>query len=113
MIDEVWQPVLYLLGQGFIGGLVFGFAARKLNKLIAALVALLIVALNVLWFARMLGIETGFPLLEQQLSDNIFSLFPFSQFDVGKELRPMFLVATRAPFIAGFLFGSVLGFKLA
>jgi len=112
VIDEVWQPVLYLLGQGFIGGLVVGFAARKLNKLIAALVALLIVALNVLWFARMLGIETGFPLLEQ-LSDNIFSLFPFSQFDVRKELRPMFLVATRAPFIAGFLLGSVLGFKLA
>ena len=89
-----------------------GFAVRKLNKLIAALVALLIVALNVLWFARMLGVETGFPLLEQLL-DNIFGLFPFLQFDVREELRSLFLVATRVPFIAGFILGSFVGFKLA
>ena len=112
MVDEVWQPVIYLLGEGFVCGLVVGFAARRLNKLIAALVGLLILALNVLWFTRMLRVETGFPLLEQ-LSDNIFRLFPFSQFDVREELRSVFLVATRVPFLVGFLLGSVVGFKLA
>jgi len=110
--DVIWQPVLYLLGQGFIGGLAVGFAARKLNRVIAALVGVLIVALNILWFARMLGLETGLGLLKR-LSDAIFNLLPFSGFDAQEEIRPMFLVATRIPFIAGFILGSAVGFKLA
>lgn len=112
MVDGIWQPMLYMLGRGFIGGLVVGFAARKLNKVIATLLGATILALNVLWFARMLGGDTGFQLL-RQLADAVFGLIPFSWAEVQRELEPVLMVSAQVPFIAGFLIGLASGFKLA
>jgi len=112
LVNELWQPILYLLGQGFISGLVVGFGARKLNKAIAAIFGVLILAINVLWFSRMLGMDTGFVILNQ-LADALFNLLPFTWAEVQRGLGPMLMVSTQVPFIAGFLLGAAAGFKLA
>jgi len=106
------KPMLYLLGQGLIVGLVVGFSVRKLNKVIAALIGVTILALNVLWFMHMLEIDIGFQLLNK-LGDTIFRLLPFSIGDLKQELGPLLLVAIQAPFIGGFFLGLIAGFKRA
>jgi len=52
-----------------------------LNKAISALLDLMAMPLNVLLFARMLGMETGRRLLKR-LSDAVFNLMSLSWFDV-------------------------------
>jgi len=112
LFDVFWQPVFFLLGQGFVGGLVIGFVARKLNKVIAALFGVIFIALNVLGFMRMLGVDTGLQLLNQ-LADTLLNLLPISWADVQQQLDAVFMVSIQVPFIGGFLLGLVAGFKLA
>ena len=111
-VEQLWQPSIYLLGQGFIGGLAVGFLLCKFNKVVAALMGGAILSLNVLWFMRQLGIDTGFEVLSR-LGDALFGLLPFSLGDVTRELEPMMVVSTQVPFIGGFILGFVAGFKLA
>lgn len=94
LFDVFWQPVFFLLGQGFVGGLVIGFVARKLNKVIAALFGVIFIALNVLGFMRMLGVDTGLQLLNQ-LADTLFNLLPISWADVQQKLDAVFMVSIQ------------------
>ena len=82
-----------------------------MNKIIAAIIGVTILALNVLWFMRMLEVDIGFQLLNQ-LGDTIFRLLPFSLGDLKQELEPLLLVSLQAPFIGGFVLGLIAGFKL-
>jgi uncharacterized membrane protein (Fun14 family) len=50
MVSEYLQPMAYIFTQGALLGLVVGFAFRKLNKLIAAVIGLALLAVNLLGF---------------------------------------------------------------
>ena len=112
MIDALWQPVAYIFGQGILAGLVVGFAMRKLNKVIAAVVGFALLVINVLWFARMTGVDLAIPVLNE-LFDSLLGLLPFSPSEIAGELGPMMPLVTSLPFIGGFLVGGWAGFKLA
>ena len=112
MVGELLQPTLIPLGQGLMVGLVVGFAARKLNKVIAALLGVAIIALNILWFMRMLEFEPGLKVLNQ-LADAFVRLIPIPLGGLKQELEPLMQVSTRLPFIGGLLLGLIVGFKLA
>jgi uncharacterized membrane protein (Fun14 family) len=112
MIEGVLRPLLILFGEGLVFGAVVGYATRKLNKLIAAFVGLSLIAINLSYFAGVLGFDTTFPLLGQ-LVDNLLELLPFSMSRVWGLLEPVMRVVTKVPFLVGLVLGGVLGFKLA
>jgi uncharacterized membrane protein (Fun14 family) len=59
-----YEPLIYIAGQGELFGLVIGYMIRKLNKVIAATMGLLIIAINVFWFLRMLEIPINLPAID-------------------------------------------------
>lgn len=111
-MNGVWQPLAYVFVQGLIVGLVFGFALRRLNKAIAALLGFSILAINVIWFARMMGIELPVPEVNEVV-DSILRMFPFTFSDVEEQFGSLMPVLTSLPFIGGLLAGTFLGFRLA
>ena len=44
--------------------MVIGFAVRKLNKVIAAVVGFSLMAINVVWFMKILEIDIAIPVLD-------------------------------------------------
>jgi uncharacterized membrane protein (Fun14 family) len=112
MIKGVLGPLLTLFSGGLALGAVVGYATRKLNKLIAAFVGLGLIAINIYYFAGVLGLDTAFPLLGQ-LVDSLVGLLPFSMSRLWEALEPALMVVTQAPFLVGLVLGGVLGFKLA
>jgi len=109
---DYWEPLAYIAVQGLLMGLVVGFAVRKLNKVIAAVVGFSLMAINVVWFMRMLGIDLAIPALNS-FADSLIALLPFSPQEALSELGPQIPVLSSIPFVGGFLVGLWGGFKLA
>ena len=112
MDNILLEPMAYVFVQGAIAGLIVGFAVRKLNKVIAAAIGFALLAVNVLWFARMMEIDLQIPQLNE-LVDSMLELLPFSPSEVAGELGPMMPLLTSLPFVGGFLVGGWIGFKVA
>ncbi|MCW3978732.1 MAG: FUN14 domain-containing protein [Candidatus Bathyarchaeota archaeon] len=112
MDNILLEPMAYVFVQGAIAGLIVGFAVRKLNKAIAAAIGFALLAVNVLWFARMMEIDLQIPQLNE-LVDSLLELLPFSPSEVAGELGPMMPLLTSLPFVGGFLVGGWIGFKVA
>jgi uncharacterized membrane protein (Fun14 family) len=112
MIEGVTRTLLTLFSGGLALGAVIGYATRKMNKLIAAFVGLGLLAVNLSYFAGVLGLDTAFPLLGQ-LVDSLVGLLPFSLGRLWEALEPALMVVTKIPFLVGLVLGGVLGFKLA
>jgi uncharacterized membrane protein (Fun14 family) len=109
---DLIQPITYIAGQGIIAGLITGYAVRKLNKVIAAALGLALVAVNVGWFIKILGIETSIPLLDEAL-DALITLLPYSPQQLFLGLEPSLPLLTSIPFAGGFILGTWIGFKIA
>ena len=93
-------------------GLVVGFAIRKLNKAIATMLGFSILTINVIWFARMMGVE----LLTHQVNDlvdSLLRLLPFTLSNVTERFGSLMPVITSLPFVGGLLMGAWAGFKIA
>jgi len=112
MANVLLEPVAYVFVQGAIVGLIMGVAVRKLNKVIAAVIGFTLFAVNMLWFARMMGIDLNIPQLNN-LADGLLEMLPFSPSEVAGELGPMMPLVASLPFIGGFLVGGWVGFKVA
>jgi uncharacterized membrane protein (Fun14 family) len=112
MVSEYLQPMAYIFTQGALLGLVVGFAFRKLNKLIAAVIGLALLAVNLLGFVKMMEIKLPIPQLDQ-LAETILQLLPFAPTDLTDRLGPMMPLLTSLPFIGGAVAGAWIGFKLA
>jgi uncharacterized membrane protein (Fun14 family) len=108
----IWEPVIYILAQGGLAGMVIGFAIRKLNKAIAATVGLLFLVVNVLWIARMMEIDLAIPRLNA-LIDNLMALLPFTPQELIETYGTNLGTLTSLPFIGGLIAGIWIGFKLA
>ena len=108
----IWEPIVYILAQGGLTGMVIGFAVRKLNKAIAATVGLLFLVVNVLWIARMMEIDLAIPQLNA-LIDNLVALLPFTPQELIETYGSNLGTLTSLPFIGGPLIGIWIGFKLA
>ncbi len=93
-------------------GLVVGSAVRKLNKVIAAALGFSILAINVIWFARMMGVELPVPQVND-LVDSLLRLLPFTLLDVTERFGSLMPVITSLPFAGGLLLGAWAGFKIA
>ena len=109
---QIWEPIVYILAQGGLAGMVIGFAVRKLNKAIAATVGLLFLVVNVLWIARMMEIDLAIPQLNA-LIDNLVALLPFTPQELIETYGSNLGTLTSLPFIGGPLIGIWIGFKLA
>jgi len=112
MVTDFLQPVVIIFIHGLIMGLVIGFAVRKLNRAIAAVFGFSILAINVVWFARMMGVELPISLFND-LIDSLLYLLPFSSSDILEKFGSMMPLITSLPFIGGLLLGGWAGFKFA
>jgi uncharacterized membrane protein (Fun14 family) len=112
MAIQIWEPIIYTFAQGGLAGVVVGFAVRKLNKAIAAVVGLAFVATNVLWIARMMEIDLTIPQLNA-LIDNLVALLPYTPSELIEAYGPNLGTLTSLPLIGGLLVGIRIGFKLA
>ncbi len=111
-MNGVWQPLAYVFVQGLVVGLVLGFVLRRLNKAIAALLGFSILAINVIWFARMMGIELPIPEVNE-VFDSVLRVLPFTLSVVKERFGSLMPVLTSLPFIGGLLAGAFLGFRFA
>jgi uncharacterized membrane protein (Fun14 family) len=112
MENVLLEPMAYVFVQGAIVGLIMGFAVRKLNRVIAAVIGFTLFVINALWFARMMGIDLNVPQLNN-FADGLLEMLAFSPSEVAMELGPMMPLVTSLPFIGGFLVGGWVGFKVA
>jgi uncharacterized membrane protein (Fun14 family) len=111
MVAGTWLSILYLFGLGIFVGLIVGYSARKLNKLIAAIVGLTILAINLSHFVRIFNVDISFPLFGQ-LIEQFLRVLPFSSGSIYEAFDKVMLIASETPFIVGLIFGGVLGFKV-
>jgi hypothetical protein len=81
---------------------------RKLNKVIAATIGFLIIAIKVFWFLRMMEIPIKLPAI-----DPILDLLPVQPADLIDQYGSMMPAVSSLPFIGGALFGLWIGFKIA
>ncbi len=109
---QIWEPMIYILAQGGLAGMVTGFAVRKLNKAIAATVGLLFLVVNVLWIASMMEIDLAIPQLNA-LIDNLVALLPFTPQELIETYGSNLGTLTSLPFIGGLLAGIWIRFQLA
>lgn len=92
----------FQLGVGGIGGLIVGFAIKKLSKLVAIVVGLFLIALIYLSTQGIIGIN--YDALWGALSSSIGLVGPAFSWLVG--------VISILPFAGSFLAGFLIGFKL-
>jgi uncharacterized membrane protein (Fun14 family) len=112
MAEVPWGPLAFVFIQGLLVGLVVGFAVRKLNKVVAAVVGFSVLAINVVWFARMMEIDIPIPRVNDVM-DFLLRLLPFSASDLLDQFGTMMPLLTSLPFIGGQLVGGFVGFRLA
>ena len=100
-MSEVLTPVLYQLGIGGIGGLIAGYAIKKLSKLIAVIVGIFILALIYLSYIGVISINYT------ELSNQVSKLIGLTG-EAGNLITP---IVSHLPFAASFIVGFVIGFK--
>ncbi len=101
-MSEVISPIVYQLGIGGIGGLIVGFAVKKIGKIIAFIVGLGLIALIYLSTQGIISINWG-PLWSAIAGGLGLATSAFNWI-VG--------VISLLPFAGSFVAGFLIGFKI-
>jgi len=101
-MSEIISPLLYQLGIGGIGGLIVGYAVKKISKLIAILVGIFIIALLYLGTSGIISIN--YDKLWNAMGDWLGLAGSAAEWLIG--------IISLIPFLGSFVIGFVLGFKL-
>ena len=91
--------ILTVIGYGLLGGIVAGYAFKRIAKLLVILIALILVAVNYFGYTELLGINYKF--LTNFLIERTELL--------GSSLLTAALV--NFPFAIGFLLGFIIGIR--
>lgn len=99
MVLEEGLPIISIIAYGALGGLVAGYAFKRIAKLIVILIALLIFAVNYLGYTELFGVNYKIA------SENII-----------KQTGPLSssiltTVVVNIPLSIGFLLGFIIGIK--
>ena len=112
MIPETMSPLVQIFLMGAVGGLAVGVTLRKLNKVIAATIGLLMLAVNASYLAKMMGYELNLPAFSD-IAQIIIDLSPITPAQISEQIGPYMLLFTSIPFIGGAVAGAWIGLKLA
>ncbi len=112
MIPETMSPLIQIFLMGAVAGLVVGVALRKLNKIIAAAIGLLMLAVNASYLAKMMGYELNLPAFSD-IAQTIIDLSPITPSQISEQIGPYMPLFTSIPFIGGVIAGAWIGLKLA
>jgi len=112
MIPETMSPLVQIFLMGAVGGLAVGVALRKLNKVIAAAIGLLMIAVNASYLAKMMGYELNLPAFSD-IAQTIIDLSPITPVQISEQMGPYMPLFTSIPFIGGAVAGAWIGLKLA
>ncbi|MBS7616700.1 hypothetical protein KEJ45_05835 [Candidatus Bathyarchaeota archaeon] len=102
-MSEVLPSIVYQLGLGGIGGLIVGYALKKLSKLILVLVGLFIA------FLIYLGVEGVISVNYSALLEAISNFLGLASGAFSWFVNAISLIPFAASFTAGFLIGFKLG----
>jgi uncharacterized membrane protein (Fun14 family) len=101
-MSEVISPLVYQFGIGGVGGFIVGYAIKKLTKLIAILIGLIILLL--LYLSTRGIISINFEALFNAVSGLLGAAGSAASWLIG--------VVSLLPFMGSFVVGFLLGFKL-
>jgi uncharacterized membrane protein (Fun14 family) len=101
-MSEVISPLVYQFGIGGVGGFIVGYAIKKISKLAAILIGLIILLL--LYLSTQGIISINFEALFNAVSGLFGSAGQAASWLVG--------VISIIPFMGSFVVGFLLGFKL-
>jgi len=101
-MGEILSPLAYQLGIGGVGGLIVGYAVKKLSKLIVILMGLFIIALLYLGTQGMININY----------EALWKAVAGLAGSAGQAFSWLVGLISLLPFIGSFIVGFLLGFKL-
>lgn len=101
-MSAVLPSVVYQLGIGGIGGFIVGFTIKKLSKLIVFLMGLFVIFLLYLGTSGIININY------EKFGETLKGLFTFA----GQAAAWLIGLISLLPFMASFIAGLILGFKL-
>lgn len=101
-MSAVLSPLVYQLGIGGVGGLIVGYAVKKISKLIVILIGLFFILLLYLGSSGIININYA------KLFDALTGLLSFA----GQAAEWLVGLVSVLPFVGSFTAGFALGFKL-
>jgi uncharacterized membrane protein (Fun14 family) len=101
-MSEVISPLVYQFGVGGVGGFIVGYAIKKISKLAAILIGLIILLLLYLSTQGIISINF------EALFNAVSGLFGAT----GQAASWLVGVISIIPFMGSFVVGFLLGFKL-
>jgi uncharacterized membrane protein (Fun14 family) len=103
--SELWGAPLASLGFGGAAGLVVGYAAKKVTKVVALLLGVLFILLQVLAYNELITVNWG---AVQHTAQQVWT----DPHGVTLADRAWTILTANLPFGGGFITGFALGFKL-
>ena len=100
MLEGIVEPVVSQIGIGGLGGIVVGYALKKIARIVAILLGLLFVGLQYLAYRGIIGINY----------DKLNELTEGVVLDIGIDYGTSFIL-TNIPFTGSFAAGMALGFS--
>ncbi len=101
-MSEVFIPIAYQLGVGAVGGVLVGYAIKKLAKLVAFIIGLFFLALIYLSYSGTIIVNYG------KLAEATKGLFGLS----GQALEWLTPIISHLPFASSFMVGLIIGLKI-
>lgn len=101
-MSEIVSPLIYQLGIGGIGGFIVGYAIKKIGKIIAVIIGLILIFLIYLSTQAIISINYG----------ALFDWLAGSLGMVGSAFSWVVGIISLLPFAGSFVVGFLLGFKL-
>lgn len=112
MIPDTISPFIQIFLMGAVAGLAVGIALRKLNKVIAVAISILMLAINASYLAKMMGYQLNLPAFDD-IAQTIINLSPITPGQISLQLGQYMPLFTSIPFIGGVVSGVWIGFKIA
>jgi len=101
-MSEIVSPLIYQLGIGGIGGFIVGFAVKKIGKIVAVILGLILILLIYLSTQAIISINYS----------ALFDWLAGSLGLVGSAFSWIVGIISLLPFAGSFVGGFLLGFKL-